>query len=191
MDLSGMPVGELGAARSDPPILRVLLDLNIFVAYVLSLSKGRTGTASQFLVQCIRGGSCALGPLQLVVSWGMLNRLEVVLTRLGYNPADSSGFAEAVAELSRLGPFQESPSVTLGGMGVVALKDEEDAHVLNTAIAGRAGILVTANFKDFDASMLELVSGMVGKIKRPDHHLLVAHPKIAARWFREGKIDLR
>ncbi|WP_164929176.1 PIN domain-containing protein [Gloeobacter violaceus] len=177
--------------RIPPPVWRVLLDLNVFVAYVLGLSKGRTDTAAQFLVQCVRDGSCALGPLQLVVSWGMLNRLEVVLMRLGYDPVASKGFAEAVAELARLGPFQEFPSVTLGGMGVVALKDEEDAHVLGTAVAGRARILITANFKDFDAELLRLVPGLVGEIKRPDHDLLVAHPKIAARWFREGNIDFR
>jgi predicted nucleic acid-binding protein len=179
-------------SQADPPVVwRVLLDLNIFVAYFLGLSKGRTGTASQFLVESMRDGVCALGSLQLVISWGMLNRLELVLMRLGYDELAAKKFAEAVAELAWLGTFQEFPSVTLGGMGVVALKDEEDAHVLTTAVAGRAKILVTANFKDFDDDMLELIPGVVGEIYRPDHSLLVVQPKIAARWFREGKIELR
>ncbi|MBC7881706.1 MAG: PIN domain-containing protein [Anaerolineae bacterium] len=174
-----------------PAVWRVLLDLNIFVAYFLGLSKGRKGTAAQFLVESVRDGTCTLGPLQLVVSWGMLNRLELVLLRFGYDPLAIQGFTEAVAELSRLGPFKEFPTVTLGGIGVVALKDEEDAHVLTTAMAGRAKILVTANFRDFDDDMVQIVPGRIGEIKYPEHSLLVVNPHIAARWFREGNIDLR
>jgi predicted nucleic acid-binding protein len=37
----------------------------------------------------------------------------------------------------------------LGGTGVIALRDVEDLHVLEIAIAGKADFLVTANFKDF------------------------------------------
>ena len=41
------------------------------------------------------------------------------------------------------------PLLTLGGTGLLSLKDTEDAGVLDTAIAESTNSLATANFKDF------------------------------------------
>jgi PIN domain len=61
--------------------LRVCLDLNIWCAALLADRNGRQDTASQSLVAIVQQGSCLSSPVQLVISWGMLNRLLKVLVR--------------------------------------------------------------------------------------------------------------
>jgi hypothetical protein len=60
-------------------VLRLCLDLNIWCAVLLADRKGRQSTVSQCLVEIVRQGNCVLAPVQLVISWGMLNRLHLVL----------------------------------------------------------------------------------------------------------------
>ncbi|KYC38258.1 hypothetical protein WA1_38630 [Scytonema hofmannii PCC 7110] len=71
------------------------------------------------------------------------------------------------------------PHLTLGGTGVVMLRDGEDAHVLEAAIAGRAKVLVTGNFKDFisnnDTQVIEM--GRYAIHSTPTHTLHIAHPE--------------
>lgn len=72
------------SARLRPPgsaVVGICLDLNIWVADLLATKKGRVDTAGQTLVNVVRAGSCGLGPTQLVISWGMLDRLHLVITR--------------------------------------------------------------------------------------------------------------
>uniref|UniRef100_B8HJP5 PIN domain-containing protein n=1 Tax=Cyanothece sp. (strain PCC 7425 / ATCC 29141) TaxID=395961 RepID=B8HJP5_CYAP4 len=45
-------------------------------------------------------------------------------------------------------------------MGVLALGDREDAHVLEVAIAGRANLLSTANFKFVVERVAIAIGGM-------------------------------
>ncbi len=171
--------------------VRVVLDLNVFVAYALGVAARRTSSASSYLVNCVGQGSCPLGPLQLVISWGMLNRLQTVLVRkVGANEEQALDFCSQVAKIAEAGAFAESPTLTLGGGGVIALRDAEDAHVLETAIAGNASLLVTRNFKDFLQEMEVIQNGEVGRIKQAGREIIVVQPTIAARWFREGKIAL-
>jgi hypothetical protein len=61
--------------------LRLCLDLNIWCAALLSEKKGRSGTSSQRLVAIVREGKSSLGEVQLIISWGMLNRLRKVLEK--------------------------------------------------------------------------------------------------------------
>ena len=90
-------------------------------------------------------------PVQLVVSFGMLDRLENVLAReLGLDPRLARERRELIAAFATLGPAG-GPALTLGGVGTMPVLDAEDGHVLDTARAGRADWLVTANLRDFVA----------------------------------------
>ncbi|MBS5905549.1 MAG: hypothetical protein KIC89_23155, partial [Acetobacteraceae bacterium] len=62
-------------------LLRVCLDLNVWVADFLGTRWGRRGGSSPWLADAVRSGACPAGPLQLVVSLGMLDRLALVLVR--------------------------------------------------------------------------------------------------------------
>ncbi|MGB7414833.1 MAG: hypothetical protein WA902_11555 [Thermosynechococcaceae cyanobacterium] len=57
------------------------MDLNVWVAALLADAKGRQSTASQSIVAIVRQGYCLSQPVQLIISWGMLNRLRQVLTQ--------------------------------------------------------------------------------------------------------------
>ncbi|UKP01400.1 PIN domain-containing protein (plasmid) [Nostoc sp. UHCC 0870] len=130
--------------------LHLCLDLNIWCAALLADRKGKQGTASQILVEIVKQGFCNLGPVQLVISWGMLNRLRWVLEKDFSIPQSTADlYIDAIRGYAEHGAYGASPQLSLGGTGVIALQDREDAHVLETALAGRAAVLVTANFKDF------------------------------------------
>jgi hypothetical protein len=112
-------------------LIRLCLDLNIWCAALLAARKGRTDTSCQMLVGIVRLGYCSWGDVSLVISWGMLNRLRYVLERdLKVNPTTADNYIQTITEYALL-----SPTLTLGGTGVVALRDSEDAHVLETALA--------------------------------------------------------
>ena len=64
-------------------VLRWCLDLNIWCAAFLADIKGSQNSSCQTLVKIIREGNCDLGTVELVISWGMLNRLQSVFIRLG------------------------------------------------------------------------------------------------------------
>jgi predicted nucleic acid-binding protein len=61
--------------------IKICLDLNIWCAALLAERKNRKNTACQTLVKIIRNGECSQGKTELVISWGMLNRLEKVLIK--------------------------------------------------------------------------------------------------------------
>lgn len=161
-------------------MLRVCLDLNVWVGAFLSEKLGRRDTAAQSLVAAVRSGSCALGPVALVVSWGMLHRLEQVLSNLGFYPAQAQRLVEILASYAR-----EGPTLTLGAVGVLPMDDEEDRHVLETALAAVADILVTHNLSDFIAVGLEeLVPDRWYARADAAGTLVVAHTYEAAAWLR-------
>uniref|UniRef100_B8HZ90 PIN domain-containing protein n=1 Tax=Cyanothece sp. (strain PCC 7425 / ATCC 29141) TaxID=395961 RepID=B8HZ90_CYAP4 len=170
--------------------LRFCLDLNIWCAALLAERKGRQGTAAQTLVQMVRLGTCPLGPVQLVISWGMLNRLRLVLERdLGVIPETADLLIETIGGYAHLGPAGISPQLILGGTGVLALRDQEDAHVLEVAIAGRANLLITANFKDFLSKDTDVVVPEQHAIHNaPGHRFHIVHPYLTLDWLRSGTI---
>ena len=77
------------------------------------------------------------------------------------------------------------PQLVLGGTGVIPIEDEEDAAVLETALSGRADLLVTRNFKDFVASndAKVLRNGEVARYQYPGHSLLIVQPRAAMAWM--------
>ena len=121
--------------------------------------------------------------MALVVSWGMLDRLRVVLARaLGFSALDAARLPELIASYAR-----EGPSLTLGGVGVIPIHDAEDQHVLETAWSGGADILVTANLEDFVQDGDELVqAGRTYRLSHSGRTMILAHPLEAASWLRDG-----
>lgn len=163
---------------------RLCLDLNIWCAAFLADRAGRRGTAAPSLVDAVRLGG---REIQLIVSWGMLERLRLVLVeQLRFDPAMATDLVDAIA-----GYAQAGPSLTLGGAGVIPIHDVEDQHVLETAWAGRADFLVTANLGDFVGVGVEVIRyGRLYRLRRGMAGLILAHPFEAARWSREGKWSL-
>jgi predicted nucleic acid-binding protein len=167
-------------------MLRLCLDLNIWVAALLADRKGRTNTGSQYLVEIVRSGSSPIGIVNLIISLGMLDELKsVIVEHLGLNIETADAYVSAIEEYAKLGA-----QLTLGGTGVIGLRDTEDAHVLETAIAGRADFLVTANFKDF-------IVDRDTKIEIPDRHavyyssahsLQIVHPYLILEWIKRGDL---
>lgn len=167
-------------------MLRLCLDLNIWVAALLADRKGRTNTGSQYLVEIVRSGSSPVGVVNLIISLGMLDELKsVIVEHLGLNIETADAYVSAIEEYAKLGA-----QLTLGGTGIIGLRDIEDAHVLETAIAGRADFLVTANFKDF-------IVDRDTKIEIPDRHavyyssahsLQIVHPYLILEWIKRGDL---
>jgi predicted nucleic acid-binding protein len=163
--------------------LRICLDLNVWCAAFIARRLGRRDTAAMALVDGVRRGHSPRGPLSLVVSWGMLERLRAVLARdLGFSEADAARLVELVASYAR-----EGPSLTLGGVGVIPIHDTEDRHVLETAWAGGADILVTANLQDFVQSDGEVIlESRVLRLVSAGRSMILAHPFETAQWLRNG-----
>lgn len=175
----------------EPQPFRICLDLNVWCAAALSDAAGRTGSATQFLVEQVRRGVTGFGPTQLVVSWGMLNRLGTVLQRVGFSRASADTILAEIALIAQVGPAELSPLLILGGTGLAPLRDEEDLHVLEVAFTGRAQLLVTANFQDFVSYGTEVLKpGRVGVQKRLRHEVVIAHPHVAVEWVRSGEMQL-
>lgn len=171
-----------------PRVLRLCLDLNIWCAAFLADRKRSAGTAAQLLVEAVRAGGIAGIPVQMVVSWGMLARLRKVFeTDWGISRATVDTVIEAIAGYARLGPAGTAPHLVLGGTGLMPVRDEEDAHVLDTAVAARAHLLVTANFDDFIAGKSQVLEeGRISLFETAATHLVIAHPYRAAAWLRQG-----
>ena len=171
--------------------LRLCLDLNIWCAALLADIKGNETVATapklsacQSIVDIVRYGRCYMGIVELVISWGMLNRLEQVLLRLTPLADDASFYVDVIRSYAQI-----QPQLTLGGSGVIPISDIEDQHILETALAGRANLLVTANFKDFLNKDIELIIPERHSIyNSPIHEFHIVHPYLMINWLNQGNI---
>ena len=183
----------MSAAGLTPALLRLCLDLNVWVADFLGTRRGRRGGSSPWLADAVRTGTCQAGLLQLVVSLGMLDRLALVLTREFQVKADAAEtLVRAIGGVASFGPAGDHPHALVGG-GVYPLRDEEDRHVLEVAVAGEADLLVTANMADFEtADVLKVGDGArIRFYPRPGRAtLVIAHPDQARDWLRSGVAPL-
>lgn len=168
---------------------RVCIDLNVLCAAILADARGRSGTAAQTVLNAVRRGDSPLGEMQLVISWPMLNTLRRVLhDRFPLAPEAVEAAVSAIAHLSRWGPHADGPHLLLGG-GVLPLRDVEDAHVMEVALAGRADLLITNNFKHFVSYRTDVREPeRIAVHSAADAQVLVAELFTAAKWFREGRI---
>jgi hypothetical protein len=168
------------------------VDLNIWVAALLAERAGRRDTVVQRIIGALRRGDSPLGPVQVIISWAMLDRLRYTLVqRLGADPAAVEIYVQTIAPIARRGPVGTAPLLVLGGTGVLALRDPEDAGVLETALAGQADLLVTRNHRDFlprDAEVVE--PDTVTRITGPTGAaLLIATPDRMLQWMAAGEIS--
>lgn len=167
--------------------LRLCLDLNIWCAALLASVKGREGTSCQTLVDIVRQGNCLVGKVEIVISWGMLNRLQEVLENrpeLQVLRDDAVFYVELIRSYAQL-----SPQLTLGGTGVIPIEDWDDRHVLETSIAGDATALVTGNFRDFLVKDLTVIipqrHGIYRSANRSFH---LVHPYLMMNWINRGRV---
>ncbi len=120
----------------------------------------------------------------------MLNRLRSVLEKdLKVSHTAAQLYIDAIKGYAELGTVGGGPQLTLGGTGVIPLSDTEDAHVLETALAGRATVLVTAKFKDFISNdTLIIIPEQHALHTAPVHVFHIAHPYLMMDWLRAGQI---
>jgi len=165
--------------------LRVCLDLNIWCAEFLARRSGRANTAAQAIVAAVRGGATP-EPIQLVISWGMLDRLgQVARRQFGFSQEAAAALTDAIAGYAETGP-----SLLLGGLGVLPIHDPEDRHVLETAWAGRARALVTADFAGFlSADAHVVIPERLAWLHRADRRLHLIHPFAFAAWLRGERVE--
>lgn len=170
--------------------LNICVDLNIWVAALFAEAKGRQDTASQSIVAIVRQGSCLSQPVQLIISWGMLTRLrQVLIQKLQVSTSSVELYLDTITAYAQLGALDSSPQLTLGGTGIVPIADIEDAHVLETAIAGKAQVLITANFKDFISKDTSVIVQQRHAIhSTPDQSFHIVHPYLFLEWIRNGSI---
>lgn len=168
-------------------MIRICLDLNIWCASLLAKFKGRNNTSSQLLVEIVRLGYYHEEKVQLIISWGMLNRLQKVLEKdLKVRKQISINYINLITKYAN-----NVPQLTLGGTGIIPLKDTEDAHVLETAIAGKADFLVTANFRDFIFKETEIIKAERYAIYRKGKtKIQIVHPYLMTEWFQENTLPL-
>jgi predicted nucleic acid-binding protein len=184
-------------AEADARVLRLCLDVNVLVADFLSRRCGGPGGASSRIFDIVRNSECALGSVQMVVSWRMLTTLHIVLHRNLLIPDEQAwATCEMFAAVAEFGPLRVSPSIVLGGTGVLPMKDPEDIGVADAALALSADLLVTHDLDDFEAgskanlSTERLQSKPNGKpavliIRDPARgDLLAAIPDVAIAWLR-------
>jgi predicted nucleic acid-binding protein len=170
------------------PLIRICLDLNVWVADFLGTRRGRRGGSGPWLADAVRSAVCPAGSLQLVVSLGMLERLAMVFVRMGLDSETAEVATRAIGTIASLGPAGDYSYVVLGG-GVYPIRDTEDRHVLEVAVAGEADVIATANLADFDMEGIEKVAdGSRVRIYNPPGRapLIIAHPDQVRAWLRSG-----
>lgn len=192
-------------------VVRLALDINVFVADLIGRKRGHTGTAAMRIVDAVRSGTCAAGPVQLVTSVPIISNFENVLKRrLGYSESDAAERAWVLEEYTRQGPMPSAPNVVVGSgyipfateneirqavvshVGKAAagkLFDEirDDRYVLETALAGNADILVTSNIGDFcRGPAVKFKRNDVAVFPLADRKLVIATPQFAAYWIGQG-----
>ena len=190
-----------------PDPFRLCIDLNVWVRGYLAGASHLRGTASQFIIEAVQDGRSGIGPIQLVVSHAMLDRLHGVLLRKGASLDSASQYISLIAALSRLGPSADFPHLVLGG-GVIPTgdarmrrydpydpaasaprSDPEDGRVIDAAVAGRARALVTANFRDFaDRHDTVIVPGRVHVRRTAGLDLYIVQPAEMAVWLGTGTV---
>ncbi|OLP61215.1 hypothetical protein BJF93_20705 [Xaviernesmea oryzae] len=180
--------------------IRVLLDINIFVADIMAHDRGHQGTATQTLISMVSNHQWGMThTAQLVISFEMIDTLAQVLRRQNFFPDRVRAYCDAVIDVMRYGPLALDPYLILGGAERLTLADGEDAGVLATALAAKVDVLVTDNLKDFvskDAGLIETTLIRAGTAQQRQLYALryevglaeviIAHPFDVMQWMRLG-----
>lgn len=198
-------------------VLRLCLDLNVFFSEQLAQSKRVYPSAASDLVGWVDSGICPAGPVQLIISWPMVEQWGDVLIRHFRVPKhDAETLANSLAVLAMDGPVAEAPHIVLGAgfipfateqemrSAVKRLQDrvaknpddvpiynevEDDRIVYLTALAAGADVLATDNMKDFRrGNFLEFERDDLIIISHGDREVVVATPFFVSHWLRSGVI---
>jgi len=192
-------------------VIRLALDINVFIADILSSEIGRRNTAASLLVEAVRTGVSPAGPVQLVASLAIIeNYANVLSRRLGHDAEAAQERAWILQQHAREGPMPDHPYLSAGS-GYIPFETEEewrrsianhlgrseadklfheiqdDRYVLETALVGRADILATADVGGF-------ASGPARRFQRndlvlfpfADRILVIAAPRFVTHWLWQG-----
>lgn len=189
-----MPTEE---ATPPPQVFTIVPDVNVLVSAQNAHRAGRTATVSQRVMRHLTAGRINGVPVQVAVSFKMIDTFRAVLQRHGVDPVMIDPIAQAIVSLMRYGPRRLDPYVVFGGTPDPSLRDFEDGGVLATAYAARADLLITDNLSDFATSDCEVLktsvaaapNGMQRQLScqihtRPDGKtLMIAHPVDVVHWI--------
>jgi predicted nucleic acid-binding protein len=178
----------------------VVPDVNVLVSKVNADRAGRSSTISQKVVRFLVSGSIVGEPVQIAMSFKMLDTYREVLLRNGYLEALVEEQISGLTGMMKFGPLGFDPHIVLGGSPDPALKDSEDGGVLATAYAAKASLVITDNLKDFAGQDAETFQtsygrtpkGMTRKLyciirSRPDgKELAIVHPADFVSWTERG-----
>jgi hypothetical protein len=174
--------------------------VNVLIAAQNANRAGRTNTISQRVLRYLTAGYAQSPPIQLVVSFKMIDTYRDVLNRLGYDLDAIELAAAALIDMMKNGPRGLDPYIVFGGTPDPGVLDTEDGSVLATAFAADADVLVTDNLVDFAAadcevfntSTVQRADGSTRRLscqihRRPNSQVLVvAHPADFAHWIERG-----
>jgi hypothetical protein len=192
-------------------IIRLAVDINVFVADILSSRPQGRASASTRIVEAVREGRCPAGPVQLIASLPLIENFANVLQRhLGYSRASADEKAWLLEQYALEGPMPSHPHITVGSRYIpfeterqlsqaleLQLRPEnatklfneiqDDRYVLETALAGRADILVTADVHGFrKGSAVRFTRNDVLLFPVADRTLVIGSPYFAAHWLFQG-----
>ena len=179
--------------------MRLCIDINIWIAFLLTTQHGRSGTPAQAIVALARGMKLGNRPVQLVVSVEMIDTVQRVLERLGFSSLAACTFGTSLIDLMKAGPEGLDPYLLISGRDQIAMRVREDAGVLATAIAAKVNLLVTDNLTDFKTNDCEVFSTQAVKSGGRERQLfmliherqdrvcvIVAHPIDVVAWIEQG-----
>lgn len=186
-----------GAGRSLTKVFTIVPDVNVLVSAQNAARAGRMATISQRILDHLTSGHVNGVPVQMAISFKMIDTFRIVLRRNGFDPVAIDAVAQSLMSMMRSGPRQLDPYVVFGGTPDPSLRDIEDGDVLATAFAARADLLITSNLSDFDTADCETMNTSVARMpdgterqlvcqihRRPDGQMLiVAHPVDVVHWI--------
>lgn len=172
-------------------------DINVLVSKLYADRAGKSSTISQKVFRYLVSGSINGEPVQIAMSFKMLDTYREVLHRQEYPEDVVEESISGLVDVMKFGPAGFDPHIVLGGSPDPALKDIEDGGVLATAYPAHAGILITDNLKDFAGQDAETfrtsrVQTPAGKTRelycviraRPDgKELVIVHPADFISWI--------
>jgi predicted nucleic acid-binding protein len=181
-------------------MLIVVPDVNVLVSKLNADRAGRSSTISQKVVRYLISGSIIGEPVQIAMSFKMLDAYREVLLRKDYAEQLVEESISGLIGMMKFGPLGFDPHIILGGSPDPALKDSEDCGVLATAYAAHATILITDNLKDFavqgaetfQTSRSKTPNGTIRELyriirSRPDgKELVIVHPADFVSWTERG-----
>jgi PIN domain len=199
-------------ALNEERVIRLAVDINVFVADILSSRLQGRASASTRIVEAVRDGRCPAGPVQLITSLPLIENFANVLhRRLGYSSASADEKAWLLEQYALDGPMPSRPHLTVGRYIPFeteqqlrqALKHQlrpenaaklfneiqDDRYVLESALAGRADILVTADVGGFcKGSAVRFARNDVLLFPVADQTLVIGTPHFTSYWLFQGTV---